>query len=365
LLCYSIILPAIIQRTYMIAAPHADTTSRTIQVFTLSNPHGMKMTITNYGAKIMSLIVPDKNGNPGDVVLGYDLPQQYLTGGPYYGAVIGRYANRIAKGKFTLEGKEYLLSLNNGENSLHGGPGGFHNVYWKESGPSTKETLQLEYISQDGEEGYPGNLQVKITYSLTENNELILDYSATTDRTTVLNLTNHSFFNLAGEGSGDILGHELMIKADFFMPVDPGLIPTGEKRSVEGTPFDFRQSMKMGDRITDMDEQIRLGKGYDHNWILNKRENSPSLAARVVEQTSGRTMEVFTTEPGLQFYTGNFLDGSDRGKSGKPYSFRSAFCLETQHFPDSPNHPDFPSVVLHQGDTYLQKTIYKFSVGIN
>lgn len=316
------------------------------------------MTVTNFGGRIVTLQVPDKNGKLDDIVLGYDSLKQYLTGNPYYGAMIGRYGNRIAKGKFTLDGKEYQLATNNGPNALHGGPKGFHNVYWQiEPQP---QALQMTYISKDGEEGYPGNLTVKVVYSLTDQNELAIDYEASTDKSTVLNLTHHTFFNLAGAGSGDILNHEVMLTADRFTPVDNGLIPTGELKPVKGTPFDFTQFHKIGERINGEDEQLKFGKGYDHNWVLNKKGNELALAATVKESNSGRVMEVWTTEPGIQFYTGNFLSAREIGKGNKVYDFRTAFCLEAQHYPDSPNKSNFPSVVLKPGEVYKQRTLYKF-----
>jgi len=331
-------------------------------VDTLINKNGMMVTITPYGGKIISLLVPDKNGKLNDVVLGYDTPDQYINGNPYFGALIGRYGNRIAKGKFLLEGTEYQLKTNNGANALHGGPGGFHNVYWRLEKPQTGNRTELYYVSKDGEEGYPGTLNTKITYSLSDDNELIIEYEATTDKTTVINLTHHSFFNLAGAGNGSITNHSLFINSDKFTPVDDGLIPTGELKNVKGTPFDFTTPTKIGDRINQDDVQLKNGKGYDHNWVLLRNDTELSLAARVSEPTSGRVMEVWTTEPGLQFYSGNFLDGKDIGKGGRKYEFRSAFCLETQHFPDSPNQPTFPNTVLKPGEVYKQKTIYKFMI---
>lgn len=334
--------------------------SDTLKLFALYNANGLKAEVTNYGGKLVSLWIPDKNGKLGDVVLGYDSLKQYLTGNKYFGAMIGRYGNRIAKGKFSLSGKEYQLTLNNGINALHGGPKGFHQVFWKVS-EFKKNSIKLTYHSADGEENYPGNLEVEVVYTLTDNNELIIDYKATTDSETILNLTHHSFFNLAGEGMRDVLDHELMIAADEFTPIDSTLIPNGELRKVKGTPFDFTLPHKMGERINEDDEQLKFGKGYDHNFVLRKKQNEMTLAAKVTEPTSGRVMEVLTTEPGLQFYSGNFLDGKDLGKGNKPYHFRSAFCLEAQHYPDSPNHPNFPSTVLKQGEVYIQKTIYKFT----
>lgn len=336
-----------------------DTPSKPI-VLTLTNANKVKVDITNFGGKVMSLWVPDRNGNLGDVVLGYDSAEHYVKGNLYFGALIGRYGNRIAKGKFSIDGQSYQLPINNGENSLHGGPNGFHNVYWDAKLSDDKRSVILTYLSKDGEEGYPGNLNAKVVYTLSDSNELVIDYEATTDKPTIVNLTHHSFFNLAGEGNGDILGHELTINGDRFNPVDAGLIPTGELRPVAGTLFDFTQPHKIGERIDGDDEQLKFGKGYDHNWILNKTGNEMSLAATVFEPNSGRVMEVWTTEPSLQFYAGNFLDGTDKGKGGKPYAFRTAFCLEAQHNPDSPNHPEWPNVVLRPGEVYKQKTIYRF-----
>jgi Galactose mutarotase and related enzymes len=333
-------------------------------IFSIANANGLKLKLTALGGKIMTLEVPDKNGVMADVVLGYDSAETYLTGNPYFGALIGRYGNRIAKGKFSLEGKNYQLGINNGENALHGGINGFHNVLWKVEPHSVEngEALKLTYQSKHMEEGYPGNLNVTVIYTLTNNNELVIDYEATTDQTTIINLTHHSFFNLAGEDQGDVSNHELYINADYFTPVDSELIPTGEIKSVKQTPLDFLTLQTIGGRIGAADEQIKFARGYDHNWVLNKKGNELSLAAKVVEPTSGRVMEVFTTEPALQFYSGNFLNGKDIGKGGKPYPYRSAFCLEAQHFPNSPNEPEFPSTVLKPGDIYRQKTIYRFSV---
>jgi aldose 1-epimerase len=280
----------------------------------------------------------------------------------YFGAIVGRYGNRIAQGKFALDGATYTLARNNGENSLHGGIKGFNKAVWKAQEVAGKDgpSVELMYTSRDGEEGYPGNLSVNVVYTLTDRNELKIDYSATTDKKTVLNLTNHSYFNLNPAGD-DVLQHVLMIQADKFTPVDAGLIPTGELRSVAGTPFDFRKPMAIGARIDQDDEQLKLGKGYDHNFVLNKKGKGVELAARVVEPTTGRVLEVLTSEPGVQFYSGNFLDGAVRGKGGKVYGRRSALCLETQHFPDSPNHPTFPTTELKPGEKYHSTTIYKFS----
>lgn len=328
-------------------------------VDTLRNKNGMVATITPYGGKIISLWVPDKNGNLEDVVLGYDSASQYPGGNPYFGALIGRYGNRIAKGSFTLDGMQYKLALNNGANALHGGPGGLHNVYWTAEKVAGNK-LELYYLSKDGEEGYPGNLKIKVTYSLTDENELTIAYEATTDKTTIVNLTHHSYFNLAGAGNGTILDHSLYINADKFTPVDETLIPTGELKDVKGTPFDFTQATKIGERINADDAQLKNGLGYDHNWVLNRKGEGLSLAAILSEPNSGRIMEVWTTEPGLQFYSGNFLNGKDIGKGGKKYEYRSGLCLETQHFPDSPNQPTFPSTVLKPGDVYRHTTVYKF-----
>lgn len=337
-----------------------------VDLYTLTNASGMEVTITNYGATIVSLCVPDRDGNTADVVLGLKTFEEYLAGHPYLGSIVGRYANRIAHGKFRLHGKEYELATNNGENHLHGGEIGFDKVVWKtktvldDTGPG----LVMTYLSKDGEEGYPGNLTVQVSYVVTEDNGLQIDYHATTDQDTPVNLTSHPYFNLVGEGNGDILGHQLTINADEFTPVDENFAVTGEIRSVEGTPLDFRKQTSIGRRINRQDEQLRFGKGYDHNYVLNQLNNEISfisLAARVVEPTTGRVMEVLTTEPGLQFYSGNFLDGSKIGKGKKPYEHRYGFCLETQHFPDSPNQPAFPSTILKPGDVYQSTTIYRFS----
>lgn len=338
-------------------------TADQLQSWDLSNANGMRMKVMNFGGRIVSLSVPGKSGQAVDVVLGYDSLSTYLTGNAYFGAMIGRYGNRIANGKFTVDGKEYKLAMNNGKNSLHGGPMGYHNVLWNGEPLQLEgnDAIELTYESKEGEEGFPGNLTVKVTYSLTDQNELVIDYEASTDKTTVLNLTHHSFFNLAGAGNGDILGHQFEIFADKFTPVDDGLIPTGELRNVTGTPFDFLTKHSAGERINDKDQQMIFGKGYDHNYVLNKsKPDTLTLAARVTESTSGMVMEVYTTEPGMQFYSGNFLDGSDIGKGGKPYGIRTGFCLEAQHFPDSPNQPAFPTTQLKPGETYKQRTVYKF-----
>lgn len=334
-----------------------------IQLFTLTNCNGMKVEITNFGGKVVSIIVPDKKGEFKDVVLGYDHIDDYISGNSYFGALIGRYGNRIAKGKFTLEGREYQLVKNNGNNHLHGGITGFNDVVWDATfiENSVGQFLELEYLSKDGEENYPGNLKVKVIYSLTEENELKISYQVTTDKTTIINLTHHSFFNLAGEGNGDVLDHELFINSDIFTPTNSESIPTGEFKSVEGTPMDFRNFTAIGNRIDKENEQLKFGNGYDHNYVLKSKQKNMVLAASVHEPVSGRYMEVFTDQPGMQFYSGNFLDGSDVGKGGKKYNRRTAFCLETQHFPDSPNHPNFPSTILKSDKKYEYTCVYKFS----
>lgn len=351
------------QKKETMSPSSADSLTDQLQVYSIENSNGLKVTVTNLGGRIISLWVPDKNGELADVVLGYDSVKQYVTGNPYFGALIGRFGNRIANGKFKLDDREYNLAVNNGANALHGGPSGFHNVYWKvQRDSAARNTLRLSYVSADGEEGYPGELTATVVYSLNDKNELSIEYSATTNKSTIVNLTHHSFFNLAGEGNGDILNHRLIINADEFLPVDQGLIPTGEFKKVLGTAFDFLKAHTIGERIDGNDVQLQYGKGYDHNWVLNKKSGELELAAIVEEPISGRIMEVWTTEPGLQFYSGNFLDGKDVGKGNKPYSFRSAFCLEAQHFPDSPNQTNFPTTRLNPGETYHQRTVYAFSV---
>lgn len=333
-----------------------------VDIYYMKNTKGIELKIMNYGGAIVSAIVPDKNGNFADIVLGHDSFQGYLKANPYFGAIVGRYANRIAKGKFTLNGKVYTLATNNGQNHLHGGIKGFDKRIWNATPLITPNgvALKLSYLSKNGEEGYPGNLNVVVTYTLNNNNELRINYSASTDQTTIVNLTNHTYWNLAE--NGDILNHIIMINADKFTPVDSTLIPTGEIKSVYGTPFDFRKFRPIGDQINADNIQLKYANGgYDLNWVLNKDEHdSLSLAARVTEPISGRVLEVWTTEPGLQFYSGNFLDGSITGKNGQIYKKHTAFALEAQHFPDSPNHPNFPSVVLKPGQEYKQTTIYKF-----
>jgi aldose 1-epimerase len=337
-----------------------------VDLYTLTNKNGVEAAITNYGGAVVSLKVPDIHGTLEDVVLGYDSVDGYVADKVYFGAIVGRYANRIAHAQFSLDGKTYTLAKNNGENTLHGGIKGFNKAVWsaKQIPAKDGQALELTYLSKDGEEGFPGNVNVRVVYTLTDSNELKIEYSATTDKKTVVNLTNHAYFNLLGVGlgTGYVLGHVLMIEADKFTPVDASLIPTGELRDVAGTPFDFRKPTKIGERIDSTDEQIKLGGGYDHNFVLRRKAGDPvSLAARVVEPASGRILEVWTTEPGVQLYTGNFLDGSVHGKGGVAYAKRSAFCLETQHFPDSPNQPKFSSTELNPGERYHTTTIYKFS----
>jgi aldose 1-epimerase len=322
---------------------------------------GMEARIMTYGGTVVSLKVPDKNGKLGDVVLGYDSLGGYLTNSPFFGALIGRYGNRIANGKFTLDGQTYTLATNNPPNHLHGGVKGFDKVVWKAKPVVTfyGDGLELEYVSKDGEEGYPGNLTVKAIYVVTEKNELVVQFTATTDKDTICNLTHHSYFNLAGKG--DILNHVVQIYADKMTPVDSSLIPTGELKPVDGTPFDFREPTAIGARIDDTDEQLKFGNGYDHNWVFDKRLGEFQRAADVYEPTTGRKMEVWTSAPGMQFYTGNSLDGTIKGKHGQVYKFRDGFCMEPQGFPDSPNHPNFPSTELKPGEIYRNTIIYWFS----
>lgn len=334
-------------------------------LYTLKNKNGLVAQITNFGAKIVSIYVPDHNGNFADIVLGYESIEEYIKGNPYFGAICGRYANRIANGKFIIDGKSYQLPKNNGPNSLHGGPEGFNNQVFDAKGVvKTKngESVEMMYVSKDGEMGYPGTLNVKITYTLSDKNELTLDFEAKTDKATHVNICGHSYFNLAGEGNGDILEHELSINADKFTPVSEVLIPTGELKEVTGTPMDFTKQKVIGKNIDDNYDQLGYGKGYDHNWVLNKKKAGElSLAAICYEPKAGRKMEVYTTQPGVQLYTANWLDGSDKGKEGKAYIMRSALCLETQNFPDSPNKPGFPSTLLRPGEVYKHTCLYKFS----
>jgi aldose 1-epimerase len=338
---------------------------RPVDLYTLTNSKGMEVRAMTYGGIIVSLRVPDKNGKMADVVLGHDNLDGYLVNPPYFGAIVGRYANRIANGTFTLDGAKYTLPKNDGPNTLHGGLTGFNKVIWEASEFKNKKGVGVafSYLSKDGEEGFPGNLTVKVSYTLTDENQLMLDYAATTDKATPINLSQHSYFNLAGEGSGDILGHELTLNADRFTPVDKTLISTGELRAVQGTPLDFSKPTTIGARINDPYEQLVVGRGYDHNFVINRKDsdNGLTLAARAHEPTSGRILEVFTTQPAVQFYSGNFLDGTIVGKQGHAYKQRTGFCLETQHYPDSPNHPDFPSTILRPGKTFHSQTVFKFS----
>jgi len=331
-------------------------------LYVLTNATGCSATVTNYGGILTSLVVPDKQGNLSDIVLGYDRLDSYLKDDCYLGSIIGRYGNRIGHGCFTIDGRVFSVARNNVGNHLHGGETGFGKRLWiVHPGPNAGR-LELSHVSPDGDQGYPGCLDVTVTYTLTDANEFRIDYRATTDRPTVVNLTSHSYFNLAGPASDTILDHEIRIIADRFTPVGADLIPTGEIRPVEGTPMDFRRKAAIGARIDDDFDQLRLGGGYDHNWVLSNSTEEPTPAAEVFEPITGRVMQVLTTEPGIQFYTGNFLGGPLVGKAGRPYPRRCGFCLETQHFPDSPNRPEFPSTVLRPGETYNSSTIYSFSV---
>ncbi len=337
-----------------------------VDVYTLTNRRGLEARVTNYGGIILSLRVPDRDGRFDDVVLGYDALAGYLAESPYFGALIGRYGNRIARGRFTLDGRQYTLATNNGVNHLHGGLKGFDKVVWTAEPFENDQGLGLvlTYVSPDGEEGYPGTLTARVTYTLTHENALVFDYHATTDKATPVNLTQHSYFNLAGDGKRDILGHVVTFNADRFVPIDPTSIPLGELRDVTGTPFDFRRPTAIGARIHQEDEQLRNGLGYDHSLVLNKggKTGELTLAAHVLEPTTGRVMEIHTTEPGMQFYSGNFLDGTLKGKKGAVYHHRFGFALETQHLPDSPNQPGFPSTILRPGEHYRSRSVYKFSV---
>lgn len=335
-----------------------------VEIYTLTNDSGDKVKITNYGAIVQSLFVPDRNNKLEDVVLGYDSLSGYMKVNPYFGAIVGRYGNRIGKGIFSLDGETFQLSINNGNNHLHGGVNGFDKKVWdaEEVKSDLGPALRLTYFSADMEEGYPGNLTLSVTYTLTNDNELRIDYSATTDKKTILNPTHHSYFNLTGNPNNTILDHKLMIDADKFTPVDNELITTGELTDVEGTPMDFREPTSIGLRINNDNEQIKFGGGYDHNWVLNNYDGAVHKVASLYDSTSGRFMELFTNEPGLQFYSGNFLDGSINGKNGVVYNYRRGLCLEAQHFPDSPNKKNFYPVVLNPGEVYEQTTIYKFSV---
>ena len=332
------------------------------ELFTLRNARGMEARISTYGGIVTSLIAPNRSGDHCDVVLGYDFLDEYLDNNPYFGAVIGRYGNRIAKGRFKLDGREFALETNDGENALHGGLKGFDKVVWhvEKFGQTPRgPALALSYLSKDGEEGYPGNLRVVAVYTVTDDNDLCVNFEATTDRATIVNLTHHSYFNLRGRG--DILGHQLQINASRFTPVDSALIPAGKLRAVAGTPFDFLNATSIGERIDSPDEQIRSARGYDHNWVIDSKPGALSECAVVYEPESGRSLRVFSTEPGLQFYSGNLLDGAIVGKGGWRYQARSGFCLEPQHFPDSPNRPDFPSVVLRPDKKYASTIIYRLT----
>ena len=354
----------------VLQAPFGKTPDGTaVDIYTLRNAKGMEARIMTYGGIVQSLTVPDKNGKFADVVLGFDsvdgyTKDSYVKACPYFGALIGRYGNRIGGAKFTLEGKTCTLAANNGPNSLHGGIKGFDKVVWQAKPVVTPDgpALELTYVSKDGEEGFPGTLSVKAVYTLTGNNELRLNFTATTDQPTVCNLTHHSYFNLAGQGNGDILSHLVYINSDKTTSVDKELITTGEYAPVDGTPFDFRKPTAIGARINDPDTQLQFGPGYDHNWVVNKPMGEYGLQARVVEPTTGRVMEVWSDEPGLQFYAGNFLDGSLTGKGGKVYQRRFGFCMEPQHYPDSPNKPQFPTTELKPGETFKNTIVYKFSV---
>ena len=331
-----------------------------VYLLTLTNKSGNVLKLTNFGARITWIEVPDRDGKKDNVAFGFDTFDGMIKGDPYFGSVVGRYANRIAKGKFTLDGKEYSLALNNWPNSLHGGPGGWHSLVWetgaieKTAQPSAVFTLK----NPDMTEGYPGNMDIKVVYTWTDKNEVIIDYTCTTDKKTVLNITNHCYFNLHGAGNGNILDHELVLKASAFVPVDSTLIPTGEIRPVAGTPFDFTTPHTVGERINENYEQLIFGKGYDHTFVLDNKE---AVDGTVYDPSSGRFMEFITDQPGVQFYCGNFLNGSMIGHGGKPYNYRSGLCLESGHYPDSPNHPEFPSTVLNPGDTFKSQTIYRFS----
>jgi len=335
-----------------------------MELYTLRNAGGMEALVTNYGGTVVSLRVPDRDGRLEDVVLGFDSVDDYMADHPYFGAIIGRYCNRIAGGRFTLDGTTYQLSLNEGSNHLHGGNAGFDKVVWDTTRLEGRgiHRLVFRYRSPAGEEGYPGTVVATVTCTLTDGNELIFDYHAVTDEATPINLTQHSYFNLAGAGSGDILDHVVTIEASHFTPVNTTLIPTGELRPVAGTPFDFRDPTSIGARIEQDDEQLRIGLGYDHNFVLRADGpvRAPVFAARVEEPTTGRAMEILTTEPGLQFYTGNDLDGALTGKGGAVYARRAGFAMETQHFPDSPNQAAFPSTILRPGEEYTSRTIYRF-----
>jgi aldose 1-epimerase len=344
--------------------PFGTVDGKDVSLCTVSNSSGMKMSVADYGGIVTSFFAPDRTGRMDDIVLGYDNVDGYVAKNPFFGAIIGRYGNRIAKGRFTLGGKEYSLPVNDGPNCLHGGTKGFDKVVWtsREAKKAGAAGVELSFTSRDGDQGFPGTMNVTVVYWLTDNKEFTIDYSATTDKETVVNLTQHNYWNLSGEGGGDILGHELTIFADRFTPADATAIPTGELASVKGTPMDFTRAAAVGSRIGEPFEQLKLGEGYDHNWVINRGVAGELAPAAVLyDPKSGRKMEVLTTEPGMQFYSGNFLDGSIIGKSGKPYNYRNGLCLETQHFPDSPNKPNFPSTVLKPGQTFSSTTTYRFS----
>ena len=333
-----------------------------VDVFTLTNKHGVEVRVMSYGAIVTSIRVPDRNGAFADVVHGFDDLEGYLKRHPYFGALVGRYGNRIGKAQFTLNGQAYKLAANDGPNHLHGGIRGFDKFVWQAEPLKGVVGVAFARTSPDGEEGYPGNLKVRVTYALTDANDLSIEYHATSDKPTPVNLTNHSYFNLSGHDSGTILAHELMLHADRYTPVDGSLVPTGELAPVDGTPFDFRKATAIGARIGQSHPQLKYGRGYDHNWVLNRLGEGLQPAARVYDPKSGRTLDVATTEPGIQVYTGNFLDGTDKGKGGTVYQHRSAFCLETQHYPDSPNKPNFPSTIVRPGEEYRSRTLFRFGV---
>ncbi len=332
-----------------------------VYLLTLTNKSGNVIRLTNFGAKITWIEVPDRNGKKDNITFGYDTFDGTITGDMSYGSTVGRYANRIANGRFTLDGVEYTLPRNNGPNTLHGGPKGWHSVVWDTEvvNDSKVPAVKFTYLSPDMEEGFPGNVTVQVVYSWTDNNEIVMDYTCTTDKRTVINVTNHAYFNLHGAGNGDILDHEVTLKASAFTPVDSVMIPTGEIRPVAGTPFDFTTPHAIGERIGENYDQLILGKGYDHNFILDNKEE---VDVTVYDPDSGRVLEVLTDQPGMQLYTGNFLDGTKTGHGGKPFNYRSGMCLESGHYPDSPNHPDFPSTVLNPQETFKSQTIYRFSV---
>jgi len=349
-------LPAIDTATF-----HRLVDGKEIKLYTLKNSKGTEVWLTNYGARILSVITPDSAGNRADITLGYHTFDEYLNDNMYLGCIVGRYANRIAKGKFALDGVTYHLYLNNGPNTLHGGLKGFDKHVWDSR--QNGDTVFFSYLSKDGEEGYPGNLTVNVFYTLTDDNRLVLDMQAETDKKTIINLTNHAYFNLNGEGTGDILGHDLTLVADAITPVDSTLIPTGELMPVDNTPFDFRKPQTIGARINESHQQLLYGKGYDHNWVLSKAPGSFGLAARLHSPVTGRILEIWTTQPGIQFYSGNFMDGTAKGKSGGIYAFRNGLALEPHHFPDSPNQKNFPSVVLNPGEKFHETIEYVFSAG--